>query len=100
MSYSSGLHERARLYKPLYPRLHRRFGYDLMEPVRRDFDSVLMRCGNDLDRALADSAARRDYTVYERLRDLAGALRWNAEPVLRQTLRSRRTRPAPARERT
>ena len=74
MSYASGLHERARLYKPLYPRLHRGFGYDLLEPVRRDFDSVLARCGNDLDRAVAEGGARQDYTAYERLRDLAGAL--------------------------
>jgi len=74
MSYASGLHERARLYKPLYPRLHRGFGYDLLEPVRRDFDSVLARCGNDLDRAVAEGRARQDYTAYERLRDLAGAL--------------------------
>jgi asparagine synthase (glutamine-hydrolysing) len=87
MSYSTGLHERARLYKPLYPRLHRDFGYDLLEPVRRDFDSVLARCGNDLDRAVADGSARQDYTVYERLRDLAGALRWNAEPRMRQAVR-------------
>lgn len=74
MSYASGLHERARLYKPLYPRLHRGFGYDLLEPVHRDFDSVLARCGNDLDRAVAEGGARQDYTAYERLRDLAGAL--------------------------
>ena len=39
MSYSSGLHERARLYKPFFARLHRSFGYDLLEPVRRDFDT-------------------------------------------------------------
>jgi asparagine synthase (glutamine-hydrolysing) len=82
LSYSTGLHDRARLFKPLYPRLHRAFGYHLLEPVRRDFDSVLMRCGNDLDRALADSAARLDYTGQERLRDLAGAVRWNAGPWL------------------
>ena len=28
MSHSSGLHERARLYKPLFARIHRSFGYD------------------------------------------------------------------------
>ncbi len=55
MSYSSGLHERARLFKPLYPRLYRSFGYGLLEPMRRDFDTVLERSGHDLDRAIADS---------------------------------------------
>ena len=63
MSHSSGLHERARLFKPLFARLHRSFGYDLLEPMRRDFDTVLERCGHDLDRAIADGAARPDYTL-------------------------------------
>jgi asparagine synthase (glutamine-hydrolysing) len=76
MSYSSGLHERARLHKPRFARAHRSFGYDLLEPVRRDFDSVLARCGNDLDEALRENARRQDYTWYEHARDLAGAVRW------------------------
>jgi asparagine synthase (glutamine-hydrolysing) len=80
MSYSSGLHERARLFKPLYPRLHRSLGYDLLQPVRRDFDTVLELCGHDLDQAVADSEARLDYTVFERARDFAGAARWNLFP--------------------
>ena len=78
MSYSSGLHERARLFKPLFPRLYNSFGYGLLEPMRRDFDTVLERCGHDLDRAIADGVARPDYTLAERARDLAGAARWNA----------------------
>jgi len=78
MSHSSGLHERARLYKPLFARIHRSFGYHLHAPVRRDFSTVLDRCGNDLDRAIAETSARLDYNVLERARDLAGAARWNA----------------------
>ncbi|MCP2335238.1 asparagine synthetase B family protein [Actinomadura rupiterrae] len=77
MSYSSGLHERARLYKPLFARTHRRYRYDLHEPVRRDFSIVLEQCGLDLDRALQASATRPDHTVTEHARDLLGALRWN-----------------------
>lgn len=92
MSYSSGLHERARLYKPFFARLHRSFGYQLLEPVRRDFDSVLSRCGNDLDRAIADGLARPDYTVLEHARDLVGAARWNAAPMVRRLVGPRRTR--------
>ena len=95
MSYSSGLHERARLYKPFFSRLHRRFGYDLLEPVRRDFDSVLTRCGNDLDRAIADGLARPDYTVLEHARDLVGAAKWNAAPLVRRLVGPRPTREAP-----
>jgi len=87
MSYSSGLHERARLFKPLFPRIHRSFGYDLLEPVRRDFDTVLERYGHDLDLATADSTTRQDYRLTERARDLAGAARWNATAAVRDRLR-------------
>ena len=75
MSHSSGLHERARLYKPLFARIHRSLGYDRCAPVRRDFSAVLEACGMDLNQALA--RAEDDYTALERVRDLAGAVRWN-----------------------
>ena len=94
MSYSSGLHERARLFKPLFPRLYRSFGYGLLEPMRRDFDTVLERCGHDLDRAIADGAARPDYTLAERARDLAGAARWNAVLAVRERRPRRQSHPA------
>jgi asparagine synthase (glutamine-hydrolysing) len=77
MSHSSGLHERARLYKPLFPRLHRACGYDRFAPVRRDFSTLLEACGHDVDQAVARAAARPDYTGRERARDFAGAVRWN-----------------------
>ncbi|MFC0006441.1 asparagine synthetase B family protein [Micromonospora siamensis] len=97
MSYSSGLHERTRLYKPLFARLHRSFGYDRLEPVRRDFDTVLTRCGNDLDRAIAEGLARPDHTVLEHARDLVGAARWNAAPLVRRLVGARPTRRTPIR---
>ncbi|MGW3609925.1 asparagine synthetase B family protein [Micromonospora sp. NPDC005163] len=95
MSYSTGLHERVRLYKPLFARLHRSFGYDLLEPVRRDFDTVLSRCGNDLDRAIADGLTRPDYTVLEHARDLVGAAKWNAAPIVRRLVGPRPPRRSP-----
>ncbi|MEU4569234.1 asparagine synthase-related protein [Micromonospora sp. NPDC023956] len=95
MSYSSGLHERTRLYKPFFARLHRSFGYHLLEPVRRDFDRVLAGCGNDLDRAIADGLARPDHTVLEHARDLVGAARWNAAPLLRRWTGASRLRRTP-----
>jgi len=82
LSYSTGLHDRARLYKPLFPRLYRSFGYELAEPIRRDFDTTLARLGHDLDRVEAEAAAPGDYTLPERARDLAGAVRWNIQPPL------------------
>jgi asparagine synthase (glutamine-hydrolysing) len=82
MSHSSGLHERARLYRARFARMHRSFGYDLLEPVRRDFSVVLGQCDLDLDRAIAAAAMRHDYSAAEHTRDLAGALRWNAAAVL------------------
>ncbi|SDY99293.1 asparagine synthase (glutamine-hydrolysing) [Micromonospora pattaloongensis] len=94
MSYSTGLHDRARLYKPLFARLHRSFGYDLLEPVRRDFDSVLTACGNDLDSAIAENRRRQDYTPLEHAHDLVGAARWNLVAGLRR-LTGRRSRTHP-----
>ncbi|MDA8341635.1 MAG: asparagine synthase-related protein [Actinomycetota bacterium] len=88
MSHASGLHERIRLYRALFPRLYRSFGYEAAEPMRRDFSVLLARCGLDLDRALAEDAAQRDYTVLEHVRDLAGAARHN--------IRSGRRRRRPA----
>jgi asparagine synthase (glutamine-hydrolysing) len=78
MSHSSGLHERARIYKPLFARIHRSFGYDRHQPVRRDFSIVLDRCGNDLDLAIAQARTASDYSPREHARDLAGAAKWNA----------------------
>ncbi len=82
MSYASGLHERARLYKPAFARIHRSFGYYLHEPVRRDFSVLLSQCGNDLDLAIAQAASRLDYSTREHARDLAGAAKWNAASVM------------------
>ena len=81
MSHSCGLHERARLYKPLFARIHRGLGYDRCAPVRRDFSAVLDACGQDLDQALA--RAEGDYTARERARDLAGAVRRNLAAAAR-----------------
>lgn len=83
MSHSSGLHERARLYRPRFAGMHRSYGYDLLEPVRRDFSVVLRRANHDLDRAIAITQAGEDYTLAEHARDLAGALRWNAAAAIR-----------------
>ncbi len=77
MSYASGLHERVRLFKPFFPRIYRSFGYEVLGPMRRDFSLELLRHSNDLDAALAAATQGGDYSVGERARDLAGALRWN-----------------------
>jgi asparagine synthase (glutamine-hydrolysing) len=87
MSYSSGLHERARLYRPLFARMARSFGYDLFEPVRRDFSIVLEQCDLDLDRTLIEVQRRPDHTKVEHAKDLVSAVRWNLAPVLRRGTR-------------
>jgi asparagine synthase (glutamine-hydrolysing) len=88
MSHSSGLHERARLYRPLFARMARSYGYDLLDPVRRDFSIVLEQCDLDLDRALVEVDRRPDYSALEHTRDFVSAARWNALPALRR-LRAR-----------
>ncbi|MEQ4304578.1 asparagine synthase-related protein [Plantactinospora sp. B6F1] len=82
MAYSSGLYDGVRPYRALFARQYRAFGYELLEPVRRDFDTVLVRCGHDLDRAVARGAAPPD--VFEHARDLAGMARWKVGPAWRR----------------
>ena len=77
MSYSSGLHERIRLFRPVMPRMYRGFGYEAHAPMRRDFDSTLARNDYNLAAAVAEAERAEDYTVYERAKDFAGALKWN-----------------------
>jgi len=84
LSHSSGLHERVRLYRSLFPRIYRSCGYGALGPMRRDFSIVLEQHGLDLDRALRDVDAQPDYSLSEHARDLAGALRWNAAGALRR----------------
>lgn len=88
LSHSSGLHERVRLYRPLFAPLYRSFGYERLEPMRRDFSIVLERHQMDLDRALASEASRTDYTALEHGRDLLGAVRWNATAATRRLVRT------------
>ena len=82
MSYSSGLHERVRLFRPAMHAMYRSYGYDCFEPMRRDFDSTLVRNDFDLMRATADAAAGEDYTWWEHARDFAGAVKWNVKQAL------------------
>jgi asparagine synthase (glutamine-hydrolysing) len=89
MSHSSGLHERIRLYRPLFAHLYRSFGYDLAEPMRRDFSYVLERNHLDLDRTLAGGAMLDDYTAREHARDLIGAVRWNVTSAAKRLARSK-----------
>lgn len=77
MSYSSGLHERVRLYKPLMARMYRSFGYQALGPMRRDFSIVLANHDHDLTAAVAAAEREEDYTALEHARDFAGAVRWN-----------------------
>lgn len=59
LSYSTGLHDRARLFKPLFPRLYRSFGYDIHAPLRRDFDVTLSGAARPRPRARAREPAPR-----------------------------------------
>ena len=89
MSHSSGLHERVRLYKPFMARWYRSFGYDAAGPMRRDFSIELLRADNDFEAAVEAAKTPVDYSVSEKLRDLAGAVRWNAVNALKPGSSSR-----------
>ena len=83
MSHSSGLHERIRLFRPLFRRFYREAGYECFAPLQRDFSEVLRDHGHDLDAAVAAARPARDLTAREHARDLAGAVRWNLVHAVR-----------------
>jgi asparagine synthase (glutamine-hydrolysing) len=82
MSYSSGLHDRVRLFRPMMHRYYRNFGYDCFEPMRRDFDMTLARNDYNLAAATAAASLHEDYTVLEHAKDFAGAVKWNIRHAL------------------
>jgi asparagine synthase (glutamine-hydrolysing) len=92
MSYSSGLHERIRLYQPRFAGIYRSYGYDAIGPMRRDFWRVLQDSDHDLERALADAENARDFTPAEHAREVAGAVKWNVINGVRETKRRLTTR--------
>ena len=52
--------------------------------MRRDFSIVLEQHDLNLDQALRDVDTQPDYSMANHARDLAGALRWNADDALRR----------------
>jgi asparagine synthase (glutamine-hydrolysing) len=82
MSYSSGLHERVRLFRALMPRMYRKHGYEALGPMRRDFDATLARANYDLMRAVELAERGEDYTVFEHAKDFAGAVKWNLKGAI------------------
>ena len=84
MSHSSGVHERARLYKPMFSRIYRSYGYEALGPMRRDFSSVLRTHDYDLEKAVAAAETAGDYSAGEKARDWVGAVRWNVQGALRK----------------
>ena len=84
MSHSSGVHERARLYKPMFSRIYQSYGYEALGPMRRDFSSVLRTHDYDLEKAVAAAETAGDYSVAEKARDWVGAVRWTVQGALRK----------------
>ena len=84
MSHSSGVHERARLYKPMFSRIYQSYGYEALGPMRRDFSSVLRTHDSDLEKAVAAAETAGDYSAGEKARDWVGAVRWNVQGALRK----------------
>ena len=84
MSHSSGLHERIRLYQPLFARIYRSFGYEVLGPMRRDFWRTLQDVDHDVERAIVAAEDPRDLSPLEHARDFAGALKWNLIGALKR----------------
>ncbi len=73
LSYSSGLHEIGRYYKPAFAKLHRARRYELHEPLHRDFSRALRLADGDVDRAAAEITAGRTESMYYLYRERLAA---------------------------
>jgi asparagine synthase (glutamine-hydrolysing) len=94
MSHSSGLHERIRLYKPWMAKWYRASGYEVHEPMHRDFSIELLRANNDFEAAVVAAQRHEDYSASERAKDFGGALAWNVRNALAPGRSSRAGRTA------
>ncbi|WP_197027864.1 asparagine synthetase B family protein [Rhodococcus sp. UNC23MFCrub1.1] len=82
LSYSSGLHDRVRMFRAVHERAYRAARYDLHAPLRRDFDAALRRTHGGLTALLADGGDGEAPTRLEVTLDTVSAIRWNLQRVL------------------
>lgn len=80
LSYSSGLHEWVRRYKPLFGHFYRQNRFALHRPLKMDFSYLLSRNGHDVARTVAEDQAGRDYSRLELLKE---ALKANVRTYVR-----------------
>ena len=73
LSYSSGLHERVRMYKILFSSYYNEFRYDLHAPIKMDFSFVLERNNFDFEAAVAEDRLAKDYPRLELLKEMLKA---------------------------
>ena len=69
LSYSSGLHERVRMYKIVFASYYNAFGYDLHAPMKMDFSYVLEKNNFDFEAAAAEDKLARDYPKLELVKE-------------------------------
>ena len=76
LSYSSGLHERVRMYKILFASYYNEFRYDLHAPIKMDFSYILARNNFDFESAVAEDKLAKDYSRVELVKEsLKGGFR-------------------------
>jgi len=69
MSYSSGLHERVRMYKIAFTSYYNSMGYDLHAPMKQDFSYVLEKNDYNFEAAVAEDKLAKDYSKLELLKE-------------------------------
>ncbi len=69
LSYSSGLHERVRMFKILFSSYYDQLGFDLHAPIKMDFSYLLARNGYDLNKAIEEEHLAQDYPKLELVKE-------------------------------
>lgn len=73
LSYSSGIHEWIRRYKPFFRLFYRQEQYDLHQPIKMDFSYLLTRNNHDLATTMVEDGLLRDYPTYELVKEAVKA---------------------------
>jgi asparagine synthase (glutamine-hydrolysing) len=65
LSYSSGLHERVRMYKLFFAKYYNQHKFNLHDSMKMDFSYLLSKNGHDLDKTIEEERHGKDYTKVE-----------------------------------
>jgi asparagine synthase (glutamine-hydrolysing) len=69
LSYSSGLHERVRMYKLFFAKYYNQYKFNLHDSIKMDFSYLLTKNGHDLVKTIEEEKLGKDYAKLELVKE-------------------------------